>query len=50
MTRPLVVTTDHLVNAAGWTALAVIAVAAVKVATWRLNRRDVSRTAVGRHG
>jgi hypothetical protein len=38
MTRPLIITSDHLVNAAGWAAVAVIAVAAVKVATWKRRR------------
>jgi hypothetical protein len=38
MTRPLVVTSDQIVNAAGWAALALIAVAAVKVATWKRRR------------
>ena len=36
--RSLVITSDHLVNAAGWTALALIAVAAVKVAAWKRRR------------
>jgi hypothetical protein len=37
--RSLVVTSDHIVNGAGWAAVAVIAIAAVKVATWKRRAR-----------